>query len=833
MTFEDFGNLFTLFCIIIGLLICLFKYIAQPKRGYFYLVIFFLAHFFSDYYWAVYVLIMHSDPNVSEVLAYSGWNIAYLFLFITVYHSRERKEHYFHPLMLLPIVTNVPLFFLYIQFGGILNNILQVGISTITMIFCIREIMYYSCHKKEGVQFPRLQFLVLLFLIFGYGMWTASCFDWENELSNPYLYFSILEYLITLFFGWGIEKDLENKEQLYIKINDAEFRLQTLLQTITSFVILGNCAGGYFIVNWKRATIHTTEGWEHLIEEKIISILFITSVVLILLVIFLMYAIAFYYKIKKKLRLEIDAAKLSKINFYFTVSITLVLMGFTVLYNTQLLYDSAVTGIYENCKNKVKTISTEIESHLTITQTTLQVTADSEDISRYLQGIDIEGKGYGMIINEDGFIVAHNDEALNGKNIADIYGNELLVNITASQDMFHFLMDDKKSTLFVSPILKNWYAVIVVTDAELLKSIYSQLAVNIMILLIAFALVAFFYYLGYRNEQKYGLKVEKMGIQMVSALATVIDAKDKYTSGHSQRVADYSVMIAKRMGKTKKDLRTIYSAGLLHDIGKIRVPENIINKPGKLEKEEMGAIRVHTVSGYDILIGINEDERISYGAKYHHERYDGKGYPNQLEGGNIPEIARIIAVADAYDAMASDRSYRKALSQDIIREEIENGRGTQFDPDIADIMLSIIDDDNEYNLRQKERERETILVIDDEQNIIQDVQRILEKLDRISVLGAKNEDEAFSILENTNIALILLDLKMPGINSFELYQKIRKNHDMPVILMTEDKSKETLQKIRELYIDDFITKPLNEAITREAVYGLVYRVEMGTDRDIQ
>ena len=165
-----------------------------------------------------------------------------------------------------------------------------------------------------------------------------------------------------------------------------------------------------------------------------------------------------------------------------------------------------------------------------------------------------------------------------------------------------------------------------------------------------------------------------MNTNIIRALAYTIDAKDRYTSGHSQRVADYSLAIAKRMGKSEEEQKIIYNAALLHDVGKIRVPEEVINKPGKLTDEEFDQIRIHPVSGYHILKDIHDDARVAYGAKYHHERYDGKGYPNGLEGENIPEIARIIGVADAYDAMASNRSYRSALPQGVVRSEIEKGK---------------------------------------------------------------------------------------------------------------------------------------------------------------
>lgn len=143
-----------------------------------------------------------------------------------------------------------------------------------------------------------------------------------------------------------------------------------------------------------------------------------------------------------------------------------------------------------------------------------------------------------------------------------------------------------------------------------------------------------------------GEKIRKLYLQTITALSEAVDAKDRYTSGHSKRVAEYSLMIAKELGKSKEEQDKIYSAGLLHDVGKIRVPAEIINKPGRLTEDEYNLIKIHTVTGYHILSDISENEMISVGAKYHHERYDGSGYPNGISGENIPEVARIIGVAD-------------------------------------------------------------------------------------------------------------------------------------------------------------------------------------------
>ncbi len=189
--------------------------------------------------------------------------------------------------------------------------------------------------------------------------------------------------------------------------------------------------------------------------------------------------------------------------------------------------------------------------------------------------------------------------------------------------------------------------------------------------------------------------------QVLQALASTVDAKDHYTSGHSTRVAEYSREIARRVGKTKEEQDNIYFMGLLHDIGKIGVPEEIINKTSRLTDEEFAKIKEHPVIGYEILEKIEELPSLANGARWHHERYDGRGYPDGKKGMEIPEEARIIGVADAYDAMTSNRAYSNVRPQEQVRAEIERCKGSQFDPIFADIMLNMIDEDVNYDMREK------------------------------------------------------------------------------------------------------------------------------------
>ena len=196
-------------------------------------------------------------------------------------------------------------------------------------------------------------------------------------------------------------------------------------------------------------------------------------------------------------------------------------------------------------------------------------------------------------------------------------------------------------------------------------------------------------------------EMQILSLHVVQTLAEAIDAKDTYTNGHSGRVAAYAREIARRYGYSFDRQEEIYMIGLLHDVGKIGVPNSVINKPGKLTDEEFAKIKEHPVMGARILEKIREMPKLAYGARWHHERYDGTGYPDGLAGEQIVEEARIIAVADAYDAMTSNRSYRDVLPREAVRRELEEGRGTQFDPVFADIMIQMMDEDPEYRMREE------------------------------------------------------------------------------------------------------------------------------------
>ena len=811
MLFEHVENILTLLATILGLLGCLFRYAKSPKKGYLFLILFFLASFLSDYYWTVYTLVMGAYPEISEFLAYLGWNVAYVFLLLAVLQLRTQDaKRCFHPVIFLPVLTNGAQLVLYLQFGGIFNNLWQVGITTAIMVLCMQELVYFLKNRKKGAKTPHFAILVLFWLVFGYGMWTASCFDWKSAFLNPYLYLTLAAAVVKVLFRQGATKDYGAEPQEGTGADWVEFRFRTMFQAIASLVIIIACAAGYILaVRIKSSLPDTVAGDEA--SGRIIPMLLVISAVLILLILLLLYVIRRYYRPARNRQKETDAGRRNRLNLISIMTFTLVLMVFLIVYNSRILYRASVTGLYEDGKNAIDSTATDLENYLTLAQATLRVVADSADLmvqngassaetlryltdqtqrqseqfdenftgiyalinGEYMDGsgwvppegydpvsrdwyqaaeadgevvivspyvdaqtgavvitvakcisggtdslrnivcldvivnyiqevteqISIAGKGYGMVVNTDGFIVAHRDRAYIGKNFSDIYGAEALNSILAAGDgRLRTELNGEDCELFTHSIMNQWIAVSVVNNAELYEGVYSQLAINIVISLVTFLLISLFYYVGYRMEQSNSRQVEEM--QVVSALAEAIDAKDAYTNGHSSRVAKYAKMIAARVGYSEAEQNDIYMMGLLHDVGKIGIPDKVINKPGKLTAEEFEKVKEHPVIGSKILESIKERPQLATGARWHHERFDGAGYPDRLAGERIPEVARIIAVADAYDAMTSRRSYRDVMSQAQVKKEIDAGSGSQFDPRFARIMLQMIDDDPAFTLRE-------------------------------------------------------------------------------------------------------------------------------------
>ncbi len=315
---------------------------------------------------------------------------------------------------------------------------------------------------------------------------------------------------------------------------------------------------------------------------------------------------------------------------------------------------------------------------------------------------------------------------------------------------------------------------------------------------------------------------EQLINQIITALSNTVEAKDVYTSGHSSRVANYSREIMFRLGGDETQQMDTYYMGLLHDVGKIRVPDSIINKNGRLTNEEYEQIKIHPLAGYHILKEVTIIPGLALGARWHHERYDGSGYPNGLSGENIPLIARIISVADAYDAMTSNRSYREIMPQQKVRQEIEQGMGTQFDPKIAQIMLDMIDEDIDYEMKQISSEySKSILVIDDDETVFQFVQLALQDEDYM-LTYADSGEEGIMLMQEESFDLVLLDVEMKGMNGFDVLKWIRENfRKKKVIFLTGEKEMHIIKQGNEMGINDYITKPIILSVMKESISNVL------------
>ena len=207
------------------------------------------------------------------------------------------------------------------------------------------------------------------------------------------------------------------------------------------------------------------------------------------------------------------------------------------------------------------------------------------------------------------------------------------------------------------------------------------------------------------NEELLASKEQlvKSYLETIEILRYTVEAKDTYTRGHSERVSEYSVLIGKKLGLPQSDLKTLKIGGLFHDIGKIGIADSILMKTGKLTNSEYNEIKKHPIIGKNILSNASIFQDIIPIVLYHHERYDGKGYPEGLRGNDIPLLARIVCVADSFDAMTSKRSYRDVLDYDYVKNEIKSQSGTQFDPVIATTFLDVLN--NENNLISEIRQR--------------------------------------------------------------------------------------------------------------------------------
>ncbi len=457
-----------------------------------------------------------------------------------------------------------------------------------------------------------------------------------------------------------------------------------------------------------------------------------------------------------------------------------------------------------------------------------------DEIQILTEDINFDGMGYGFVIDKEGLVVAHSDEEQKGKNYQQQSDMSELTDIIykGESDAFDITINGERCTVFTDVIMDDWYVAMIVSNTKLFHDVREMISRDVIVSVIVFLIIVVFCSITFYRLRWHMKKLEesraekdKLNELIMQALARTIDAKDRYTNGHSQRVAKYAKEIAKRMGKAESEVRDIYYAGLLHDVGKIHVPDEIISKPSRLTKEEFGYIKLHPIAGFHILKDMKDNPLISQGAKWHHERYGGGGYPNGLVGENIPEIARIIGVADAYDAMTSYRSYRDVLPQEAVRAELVKGAGTQFDPDIVKIMIEMIDEDTEYTLCQKTEFKKKVLIVDDEPMDIDFIKYILKDEPQYEIYCESTGTGALKSVTENDIDIMLLDIQMPDMDGFQVYSRLRDKTNIPVIFMSVNKDLETIEKAQKMGVEDYIVKPFLPQELIEIIHNVTQNTE--------
>ncbi|MBR3504495.1 MAG: HD domain-containing protein [Clostridia bacterium] len=229
-------------------------------------------------------------------------------------------------------------------------------------------------------------------------------------------------------------------------------------------------------------------------------------------------------------------------------------------------------------------------------------------------------------------------------------------------------------------------------NMQITESVWFYVALALLIALLVWLIVR----AATRHKMNVLMKKQEEQSKYINDITKVfsecVDMRDPYTNGHSARVARYTAMLAEKLGKNKEQVERMYHIALLHDVGKISIPDAILNKPEKLTEEEFLTMRSHAQRGYDVLKEIAIDPDLALGAGFHHERYDGKGYPKGLKGDEIPEVAQIIGVADTFDAMYSTRPYRKKMELSAVVKEISRISGTQLSPRVVDAFLQLYEE---------------------------------------------------------------------------------------------------------------------------------------------
>lgn len=369
-----------------------------------------------------------------------------------------------------------------------------------------------------------------------------------------------------------------------------------------------------------------------------------------------------------------------------------------------------------------------------------------DEVQEFAKNIQLNGTGYGFVLDSKGLVVAHSDESQKGKNYVqdkEFQGGQmqqLAKKVYAAGEEAIVMEIDGETCMVFSKVVQNdWYVVMVVNNVDLFRKVQSNLIRNILISLIIFVAVGYFCTASYLNHRKaahyaeelkhYQLTLEERVVEqtqeikdqtnrlvrmqedVIEGMATLIESRDGNTGEHVRSTKKYVSMIVSymyehHMHESEIDetfVELIGNAAALHDIGKIQISDMILNKPGKFTPEEFEIMKTHSKLGGDIvgkILGESADERLVEVSRdvvnYHHEKWDGSGYPEGLKGEEIPLCARIMAVADVFDALVSKRVYKDSMSAEQAFAILEKESGKHFDPEIVKIFLSLREEIETY-----------------------------------------------------------------------------------------------------------------------------------------
>ena len=300
------------------------------------------------------------------------------------------------------------------------------------------------------------------------------------------------------------------------------------------------------------------------------------------------------------------------------------------------------------------------------------------------------------------------------------------------------------------------------------------------------------------------------------SLVNAIEAKDSYTQGHTERVAHLSTELGKRMDLSKREIAALRLGGILHDIGKIGVAENVLNKPGPLDNEEWDSIKSHTDIGYKICLPLTKSLGMALDIiRHHHEKLDGSSYPDGLKTDQISPVTRIMTIVDIFDALITDRPYRKAMSQTkalaLMDEEMVQGK---LDPEIMSHLKEMLGDNSGKAFRKDDSSRpdiQTILVVEDDELNLKLVRTLLQ-LEHYRVLEAKNAESGILLARENKPDLILMDIQLPGMNGIEATRIIKEDVNLasiPLIAISSYAMKKDIDSAMEAGCGGYITKPID------------------------